>query len=37
MTAQLLTLLSGAVLLLVFVLAGWYRRRRDSRQRHRRE
>lgn len=36
MTAQLLILLNGAALLLVFVLTGCYRRW-DSRQHHRRE
>lgn len=38
MTAQLLTIVSGVVLLLVFILAGWnQRRRRDSHEASRRE
>lgn len=37
MAAELLTLLSGVVLLLVFALAGWYHRRRNSRERNHRE
>jgi len=30
MTEQALTLISGVVLLLVFVLVGWYQRRRSE-------
>ena len=30
MTAQALTLVSGVVLLLVFVLVGWYQRQREE-------
>lgn len=37
MTAQLLTIFSGVVLLLVFGLVGWYRKRRLDREQGRRE
>lgn len=38
MTAQLLTLVSGVVLLLVFAIVGWYQRRqRNSGPDNRRE